>query len=402
MNYKKLGDYIQPVDERNINLEDLPLVGLSISKKFINSVANIIGTDLSNYKIIQNKQFACSLMQVSRDEKIPISMYSDDRAIMSPAYPIFEVKDTSELMPEYLMMWFSRSEFDRQAAFFAVGGIRGNLPWEDFCELEFPLKPIEKQREIVKEYNTIQNRIDLNNRLIQKLEETAQAIYKEWFVEFEFPDANGNPYKSSGGEMVWNEELGKEVPDGWKNICIKDFCVEMKSGGTPSRSNPEYWNIKEVPWLKTGEVKNNIILSTEEYISNKGLNNSSAKILPKDSVLMSLYGVNAGEIGILKIEASTNQACCGMICKNDYQSSYLYYHLLENQEFIASQAIGGAQENLSKDFVEKFPILKPKNEILEKKGLKNIIDNKEQYTKENKKLTELKELLLSRLVTVKN
>nr|HQI42284.1 restriction endonuclease subunit S [Ignavibacteriaceae bacterium] len=258
------------------------------------------------------------------------------------------------------------------------------------------------QREIVKEYNTIQNRIVLNQQLIQKLEETAQANYKKWFVEFEFPDENGKPYKSHGGEMIWNEELEKEIPKGWENISVKDFCVDMKSGGTPSRINPEYWKSNDVPWLKTGEVKNNIIISTEEFISNEGLKSSSAKLLPKDTVLMSMYGVNAGEIGILKIEASTNQACCGMICKNAIYSAYLYYHLLHNQEFIASQSIGGAQENLSKDYVEKIPILKPASEILELKGLKIIIDNKELLTKENQKLSELKELILSKLATVEN
>src|SRR5690554_2047350 len=128
-NYKRLGDFIQRVDVRNTENEDLPLMGLSIEKKFIPSVANTIGTDLSVYKIIAKNQFACSLMQVSRDGKIPIARYEEDRAIMSPAYPMFEVIDTDLLLPEYLMMWFSRSEFDRQAAYYAVGGVRGSLDW---------------------------------------------------------------------------------------------------------------------------------------------------------------------------------------------------------------------------------------------------------------------------------
>ena len=267
-------------------------------------------------------------------------------------------------------------------------------------EVTLPIPHIDKQREIVNEYNTIQNRIQLNEQLIQKLEETAQAIYREWFVEFEFPDQNGKPYKSNGGEMVWNEEFEKEIPKGWEDITVKDFCVDMKSGGTPSRIKYDYWNSNDVPWLKTGEIKNNIILSTEEFISKEGLKNSSAKLLPKDTVLMSMYGVNAGEIGILKIESSTNQACCGMICDNPNHSAYLYYHLLHNQEFIASQSIGGAQENLSKDYVEKIPILKPNGSLIYKSGLKQIIDVKELKTKENQQLTELKSLLLSRLATM--
>ncbi|MDD2577737.1 MAG: restriction endonuclease subunit S, partial [Bacteroidales bacterium] len=222
-NYKRIGDYIQHVDERNKGLKVDKLLGISISKQFIPSVANIIGTDMENYKIISKNQFACSLMQVRRDKKMPVALLQDfDKAIISQAYPVFEVKDKKELIPEYLMMWFSRSEFDRETCFHAVGGVRGSLEWEDFCDLKLPIPSIEKQREIVEEYNTIQNRITLNQNLIQKLESTAKAIYKEWFVDFEFPDENGKPYKSNGGEMVWNEQLGKEIPKGWKGKTISD------------------------------------------------------------------------------------------------------------------------------------------------------------------------------------
>jgi type I restriction enzyme S subunit len=348
-------------------------------------------------------QFACDFMSPIRVNKLPVVLKLDDEPnLVSPAYPVFEIKDRNELDPEYLMMWFRRPEFDRYATFKCDAAIRGGYEWTELCETLIPVPSITKQREIVKEYNVIQNRIALNQQLIQKLEETAQAIYRAWFVEFEFPDEKGKPYKSNGGEMVWNEELEKEIPIGWENITVKDFCIDMKSGGTPSRINSEYWNSNDVPWLKTGEIKNNIILSTEEYTSYEGLKNSSAKLLPKDTVLMSMYGVNAGEIGILKFEASTNQACCGMICKNQIHSAYLYFHLLHNQEFIASQSIGGAQENLSKDYVEKIPILKPVDEILEMKGLKIIIDNKEVLTKQIQKLTELKDLLLSKLATIGN
>ena len=400
-NYKRIGEYLQPVIGRNNILDDLPLVGLSIQKKFIPSIANIIGTDMSTYRIIERNQFAFGPVTSRNGDKITIALFNDyDKALISQAYIPFEVKDADELDPEYLMMWFRRPEFDRYARFKSQGSAREIFDWEEMCNTLLPIPHPDKQKEIVKEYNAIQNRIALNQQLIQKLEETAQAIYRAWFVEFEFPDENGKPYKSNGGEMVWNEELQKEIPIGWENITVKDFCIDMKSGGTPSRINSEYWNSNDVPWLKTGEIKNNIILSTEEYTSYEGLKNSSAKLLPKDTVLMSMYGVNAGEIGILKFEASTNQACCGMICKNQIHSAYLYFHLLHNQEFIASQSIGGAQENLSKDYVEKIPILKPVDEILEMKGLKIIIDNKEVLTKQIQKLTELKNLLLSKLATI--
>ena len=162
-NYKKIGEHIKLVDSRNKGLRIKQLLGLSISKKFIPSVANIIGTDMENYKIIRKNQFACSTMQVRRDKKMPVALLQEvDEAIISQAYPIFEVKDENLLLPEYLMMWFTRSEFGREACFNSVGGVRGSLEWEDFCDMQLPIPSITKQREIVKEYNVIQNRIKLN------------------------------------------------------------------------------------------------------------------------------------------------------------------------------------------------------------------------------------------------
>lgn len=181
--YKRLGDYIREVDVRNRDLEVKELVGLTINKAFIPSVANTIGTDLSNYKVIRKEQFACSLMQVSRDGKMPIAMFEGECAIMSPAYPMFEVVDKNILLPQYLMMWFSRNEFDREASFYAVGGVRGSLTWQDFCDMTLPIPSIEQQRKIVAEYETISNRIRLNEQMIARLEETAQTLYRKMFVD---------------------------------------------------------------------------------------------------------------------------------------------------------------------------------------------------------------------------
>src|SRR6185369_13162865 len=182
-------------------------------------------------------QFACSLMQVRRDKKIPVALLIDlEEAIISQAYPIFEITDPDTLLPEYLMIWMTRSEFDREACFYAVGGVRGSLEWEDFCNMELPVPSPEKQLEIVKEYHTIVDRIKLNERLNQKLEETAQTLYKQWFVDFEFqvsakyaaaigkPELEGQPYKSSGGEMVYNEGLKLDIPKGWDVCSLGDMC----------------------------------------------------------------------------------------------------------------------------------------------------------------------------------
>jgi type I restriction enzyme S subunit len=403
MNYKPLGQYIQPVVGRNNNHGDLPLMGLSIQKKFIPSIANTIGTDMSTYRIIEKNQFAYGPVTSRNGDKITIALFADyEKALISQAYIPFEVKDKKELDPEYLMMWFRRPEFDRYARFKSHGSAREIFDWDEMCNTLLPIPHIDKQKEIVAEYNAIQNRIKLNEQLIQKLEETAQAIYREWFVEFEFPDVNGNPYKSSGGEMVWCEELGKEIPSDWEVDSVKQFCKEMKSGGTPSRDNNNYWNSKDIPWLKTGEVNNRVLIQAEEYISIEGCKNSSAKKLPINTVLIAMYGEGKtkGQAGYLRFEATTNQACCAMICENEFDSTFLYYFLRINQAEIANLANGGAQPNLSKELIQNIRIISPNSNDIRKHPFVKFINHSEILEKENQKLTELKELLLSRLATV--
>lgn len=179
-NYKAIGELVERVDERNRDASITTLIGVSIDKKFIPSVANVIGTDLTNYKVIRKFDFAVSLMQVSRDEKIPVACQKEyEAAIMSPAYPIFRVKDTEIILPEYMEMWFMRSEFDREASFVAVGGVRGSMPWEEFAKLKLPVPTIEEQRKIVDRYNAITDRIALKKQINDNLANTKQAILVE-------------------------------------------------------------------------------------------------------------------------------------------------------------------------------------------------------------------------------
>jgi restriction endonuclease S subunit len=181
-NYRALSELIEKVDERNDDGAITELIGVSIDKCFIKSVANTNGTDLSKYKIIRKNEFAVSLMQVSRDSKIPVARLEDyEVAIMSPAYPIFRVKDTRKILPEYLDMWFKRPEFDREAAFIAVGGVRGSMPWEEFVKMKLPVPTIEKQLEIVNSYKAITERIALKQKINDNLDDTAQTLYQKYF-----------------------------------------------------------------------------------------------------------------------------------------------------------------------------------------------------------------------------
>jgi type I restriction enzyme S subunit len=390
-NYKRIGEYIRLIDQRNKGLQVKQLLGLSISKQFIPSVANIIGTDMENYKIIRKNQFACSTMQVRRDKKMPVALLQEvDEAIISQAYPIFEVKDEQELLPEYLMMWFTRSEFDREACFHAVGGVRGSLEWEDFCDMQLPIPHPDKQREIVKEYNAIQNRITLNQQLIQKLEETAQAIYKQWFVEFEFPDENGKPYKSSGGEMVFNEELEKEIPKGWEVTDLKHIIENFDFRRKPISGSDRHSKEKIYPYYGAAALMDYI----DEYIFD-----GEYILLGEDGSVVTENGTPVLQYVWGKFWVNNHAHV--LKGKNGFDENSLYM-LLKNTN-ITDIITGGVQAKINQTNLNSITIVKPTDQFLisYNKILRPIFWLFKSKTKENQKLTELKNLLLSKLATIK-
>ena len=377
MEYKRLGDYIREVNVRNKDLKVTNPMGINIEKYFMPSVANVIGTDLSTYKLVSDLQFACNLMHVGRDEKIPMAMHKGEQPIIvSPAYFVFENLKPNELLSDYLMMWFKRPEFDRNAWFYTDADVRGGMAKDALLDMTLPVPSIERQREIVEEYETLSRRIRLNEQMIEKLEATAQVLYRKMFVD----------------------NIDKEnLPEGWRIGTIGEFCKEMKSGGTPSRSHNEYWDKKDYPWLKTGEVQNNVIINVEEFISEEGMKNSSAKIIPRGSVIMAMYGGGTvSNIAYLDCDTTTNQACCNMICNSKQDAAFLFFHLRYHQEDIKRLANGGAQENLSQEVIAQQPIIIFENN--ENKSLFiPILDNLIIKYRENEKLTELQSLLLAKM-----
>ena len=180
--YKILGNYIRLVDERNKNLAVTKLLGVSISKKFIPSIANIVGTDLSNYKIVRTGQFAYGPVTSRNGEKISIAYLDEEDCIISSSYTVFEVENKEELDPEYLMLWFSRPEFDRYARYKSHGSVREIFDWNELCMVELPVPDIEKQRKIVKAYKTITDRIDLKQKINDNLSSQMRAYFKEYTV----------------------------------------------------------------------------------------------------------------------------------------------------------------------------------------------------------------------------
>lgn len=403
-NYKRIGDYIELVDERNKDLEVSTLLGLSISKQFIPSVANTVGTNMKNYKIIRKNQFACSIMQVRRDGKMPVAILKDfDEAIISQAYPVFHVIDDTLLNSDYLMMWFSREEFDRQATFHAVGGVRGSLEWEDFLDFKLPIPSIEKQREIVKEYNTVTNRIKLNEQLNQKLEETAQALYKHWFVDFEFPNKEGKPYKSSGGEMVYNEELDKEIPKGW-SVELMSEVIPVKDG-THDSPKPVDEGLSLI--TSTHLRPYDLDLDSTYKISLNDFNQINKRSLVEQyDILFSMIGT----IGLIHFvsEENINYAIKNVALfkcsQNENLAKYILFYLkgIFTKEYIKGNLAGSTQSYVTLTTLRNIPLLRPKLEILLifNKQTKALIDNILLNTKQSQTLQELQSLLLAKMIKV--
>lgn len=181
-NYKKLGDYIQPVDVRNSDLKVSHLLGLSIEKCFIESIANTIGTDFRPYKIVKKGQFAYGPVTSRNGDKITIALLKEaDVCIISSSYSVFEITDTTKLLPEYLMLWFSRSEFDRYARYKSHGSVREIFDWDEMCRVELPVPNLKEQEKIVNTYNAITKRIQLKQKINENLEKTAQCLFENVF-----------------------------------------------------------------------------------------------------------------------------------------------------------------------------------------------------------------------------
>ena len=203
-------DIIELVDMRNKNLLSDKPMGINIDKYFMPSVANTIGVDLKTYKLVPHNCFACNLMHVGRDERVPMAINKkEDPVLVSPAYLVFRVKESVDVLPDFLMLWFRRPTFDRNAWFFTAGDVRGGLDKKDFFNMEVHVPDIATQRRIVAEYKAVEKRIATNERFIAKLEETAQAIYKKMFVD------DINP---------------EHLPDGWRIGSI-DEIAKLKAGG---------------------------------------------------------------------------------------------------------------------------------------------------------------------------
>lgn len=382
--YHRLGDYIREVNVRNRELKVTRLLGVGLEKKFFPSIANIIGTDLSNYKLIQKGQFGCKFMSVGRDGILPVSLLEEDEpAIISSAYYVFEVNDPNELLPDYLMMWLRRPEFDRQLWFYSGGDVRGGVNYDAFCEMPIYVPSIERQREIVSEYETLTRRILLNEQMIEKLEATAQALYRHTFVD----------------------NIDKQnLPQGWRMGCMGDLCTissskrifesEYCNNGIP------FYRGKEISQKKRGEQVTDLI-----YISEKRYNEIIRKYGKPacGDILLTAVGTIGNSYLVQEEDFYFKDG--NIVWFHDFVSTGVNFYIYEYMQnilfdkIVEEAAIGSTQKALTIQSLLSLEIVIPSIGLLRKFGEKNSIlyKNNQNKKQENLILTELQSLLLSKM-----
>ncbi|HAQ2543973.1 TPA: restriction endonuclease subunit S [Enterococcus faecium] len=375
----KLGELITQRREKNDG-SDLPICGVSKDGLIPPKQKD---ADTSIYNVFYRDDFIFNPARMELNSIAINDMY--DRAICSSLYEVFYVHRTDLLLPHYLELIIRQKWFTRYCKFLGQGSAREYCRFGNISEIEIEFPPIEEQQKIV-EYNTaIENRIALKQKINDNLVAVGTASIQK------------NVGRGALINLTEAEMDSLIFPEDFKIKTVSEFCAETKSGSTPSRTNNEYWENGTISWVKSGEVHNNITLQTEEYITSLGLSESSTKLLPKDTVLMAMYGVTAGEVGYLAIEATTNQAICGMICRSKAEAAYLYFSLIQSQAAISRLSNGGAQDNLSKNFIDNIKIVVPPSEFIEKLNLAAIVEQMTLNTKEITLLEELQATVLAQL-----
>ena len=375
----KLGELITQRREKNDG-SDLPICGVSKDGLIPPKQAD---ADTSIYNVFYRDDF---IFNPARMELNSIAINDKyDRAICSSLYEVFYVHRTDLLLPHYLKLIVKRKWFTRYCEFLGQGSAREYCRFSNISEIEVKFPPIAEQKKIVDYYASLQRRIEIKKQINDNLVAVGTASIQK------------NVGRGALINLTEAEMDRLTFPDGFRIQTVSEFCAETKSGSTPSRTNNEYWENGTISWVKSGEVHNNITLQTEEYITPLGLSESSTKLLPKDTVLMAMYGVTAGEVGYLAIEATTNQAICGMICRSKAEAAYLYFSLIQSQAAISRLSNGGAQDNLSKNFIDNIKIVVPPSEFVEKLNLSAIVEQITLNTKEIALLKELQSTALAQL-----
>ena len=227
--------------------------------------------------------------------------------------------------------------------------------------LEILVPLLKEQQKISKILSSLDEKIEINRKINENLEEQAKKIFKRWFVDYEFPNEEGQPYKSSGGEMI-ESELGL-IPKGWEKINLGDICI-CELGGTPSRKKNEYWN-GNIPWINSGSVNLFRIIKANEMISESGLKKSSTKLLPKKTTVIAITGSTLGQVSLLEIDSCTNQSVVGVIPNKNLPYEFIYPYIKANIDELLSHKTGGAQQHINSQNVKNLKVIVPNKKSLE-------------------------------------
>ena len=369
-NYEPLGKRIQLVDYRNSEEVTSTVLGISIDKEFMPSVANVIGTDLSRYKLISKGLFACNPMHVGRDERLPIALYEKDSpAIVSPAYFMFEIIDRDVLNEEYLMMWFRRPEFDRECWFMTDGSVRGGITWDDLCRIKLPVPSYARQCEIVESYRAITDRIALKRAENDNLINTTDTIFFKVFLENK-PTAT---------------------------ISFTDI-VQLMGGGTPKTDEDSFWNGNILFFTPKDISRSPFCISTEKHLTNEGLNNCSSRLYPPYTTFVTCRGT-VGNLALAGVPMAMNQSCYALKGKNDFPALFVFSftrYVIATMKKKASGAVFSAL--VTRDF-EMEKVFEPNFEdaILFEKRVEPLFAQILANTNEIQQLLDLQNALLTQL-----
>ncbi|EMO4507113.1 TPA: restriction endonuclease subunit S [Citrobacter amalonaticus] len=311
------------------------------------------------------------------------------------------VQDFKGNDPKYIYYLLSCLGRIRTSDKSAVPGVNRN----ELHEMAVPaIEDLTSQKKIREVLESIDEKIALNNRIIAELEAMAKTLYYYWFVQFDFPDANGKPYKTSGGKMEYNATLKREIPAGWSVTNIGSI-TKTVLGGTPSTENDDYWKNANIPWLSSAETASFPVVSSEQMITSSGIENSSATLLSKGTVVISI--VRYIRPSILGIDAATNQSVVGIRESDIYKSSFIYSYFCSEVPRLMSLRTGAQQPHINKGVIDESPIaLPPSSTLVEYYKLANpVFDKIMAVAFQNHELVRLRDWLLPLLmngqVTVK-
>ena len=347
-NYKRLGDYIRQVDVRNKDERVKRLLGVSIDKVFIESIANTVGTDMSVYKIVKRGQFAYGPVTSRNGDKVSIALLTEEECIISSSYTVFEITDAKKLLPEYLNLWFKRPEFDRYARFHSHGSAREIFDWEEMCNVTLPVPPIGEQIKIVDAYETIEKRIVLKRKLNDNLAIIMQGIFKSWFVTFEH----------FRGQGMQDSQIG-EIPRGWQ---VKRLTELMSYAGGMQPPASEFVYEPRDGYIRLVQIRD---YETDKYATYIPISKKN-KLCNDHDIMIARYGVSLGRI-CYGLNGAYNVALAKVSPVKPYYREFLRCFL--NTETFYNDINGSgersAQQGFNQSGMEAFLLPVPPDNILE-------------------------------------